>query len=62
VNRSEPPRVRPLGTGARAGFPVETARFVQRLARCVKEGGAIPPMEFTPGTASWRTESRTKDA
>ncbi len=29
-----------------AGFPVETARFVQELRRCVEAGGPVPAMEL----------------
>ena len=49
-----------LGVGAPSGFPVETARFVQALARCVEEGGPVPSMEYTP--ASGRAAPRTNDA
>ena len=28
------------------GFPVETARFVQELRRCVEAGGPVPAMEL----------------
>ncbi len=40
-----------LGAGAPAGFPVETARFVRGLARCVEEGGPVPPMELSRAPA-----------
>ena len=29
-----------------AGFPVETAAFAEGLARCVREAGPVPRMEF----------------
>jgi hypothetical protein len=35
-----------LAAGAPAGFPVETARFVQGLRRCVEADGPVPPMEL----------------
>ena len=54
--------VQRLGVGAPAGFPVETARFVRRLARCVEEGGPIPPMECLTGPAARRAGPSTKDA
>ncbi len=49
-----------LGARAPDAFPVETARFVQALARCVEEGGPVPPMEYTP--ASGPAAPRTNDA
>jgi len=49
-----------LRAGAPPGFPVETARFVQALARCVDEGGAVPRMAFTP--APGQAAPRTDDA
>jgi hypothetical protein len=53
--------VEKLGAGAPAGFPVETARFVQGLAHCVEDGGPVPPMAFSPARASGRTGPRIKD-
>lgn len=44
------------------GFPVETARFVQALARCLEAGGPVPPMECTPAPASRQAGRRTEDA
>jgi len=38
--------VRKLGGPVPAGFPVETARFVQELRRCVEAGGPVPAMEL----------------
>ena len=54
--------VQRLSAGAPAGFPVETARFVRALARCVEDGGPVPPMECTPAPASRQAEPRTRDA
>jgi len=34
-----------LGGGIPPGFPIETARFAAALARCVREGGPVPPVE-----------------
>ena len=36
--------VRKLGGPVPAGFPVETARFVHELRRCVEAGGPVPAM------------------
>jgi len=49
-----------LRAGAPAGFPVETARFVQGLAACVDAGGPVPSMALTTGAA--RRPGTTKDA
>jgi len=38
--------VRKLGGPVPAGFPVETARFVQALRRCVEADGPVPAMEL----------------
>jgi len=35
-----------LGGPVPPDFPVETARFVQGLRRCVEEGGPVPAMEL----------------
>jgi hypothetical protein len=42
------------------GFPVETARFVQELQRCVEEGGPVPPMLLQSSPAAARGKGRTK--
>ena len=44
------------------GFPVETARFVRALARCLEAGGPPPPMECTLAPASRQAGRRMKDA
>ena len=49
-----------LAAGAPPGFPVETARFVQALRRCVNEGGPVPPMAYAPGAAA-DTQRRTNE-
>jgi len=51
-----------LGASAPPAFPVETARFVRALARCLEAGGPVPPMEYTPAPASRQAGRRTKDA
>jgi uncharacterized protein len=51
-----------LGVPPPAGFPVETARFVQDLAACVDAGGPVPPMTLTTGAARGRGGRATKDA
>ncbi len=38
--------VRKLSGSAPADFPVETARFVQALRRCVEADGPVPAMEL----------------
>ena len=38
--------VRKLSGAVPPGFPVETARFVRELARCVEAGGPVPAMHF----------------
>jgi hypothetical protein len=53
--------VRKLGVTAPAEFPVETARFVQALARCVEAGGPVPPMEFQRGRSSGSAGHQAKD-
>jgi hypothetical protein len=42
------------------GFPVETARFVQELQRCVEEGGPVPPMLLQSSPAGGRGKERSK--
>lgn len=54
--------VRKLGVSAPADFPVETARFVQALARCVESGGPVPPMELQPGRSRDAAGHQAKDA
>lgn len=44
-----------------AGFPVETARFVQGLAACVEAGGPVPPMTLTAGAPRARERRPAKD-
>jgi uncharacterized protein len=51
-----------LRVSAPAGFPVETARFVQGLAACVDAGGPVPPMILIAGAAGARDRRPTKDA
>lgn len=41
-----------LREGVPPGFPVETARFAEALARCVRENGPVPVVE--PAGASSR--------
>jgi len=53
--------VEKLRAGAPPGFPVETARFARELARCVEEGGPVPPMAFAPAPPTGRTGPRIKD-
>jgi uncharacterized protein len=53
---------RRLAAGAPEGFPVETARFVQGLVRCVEDGGPVPVMAYTPEPAVGQARPRTKDA
>jgi len=43
-----------------AAFPVETARFVQELQRCVEEGGPVPPMLLQSSPAAARGRGRAK--
>ena len=38
--------IRKLDGPVPPGFPVETARFVQELRRCVEAGGPVPAMEL----------------
>jgi hypothetical protein len=38
--------IRKLDGPVPPGFPVETARFVQELRRCVEAGGPVPTMEL----------------
>lgn len=38
--------IRKLDGPVPPGFPVETARFVQGLRRCVEAGGPVPAMEL----------------
>jgi uncharacterized protein len=51
-----------LEAPAPAGFPVETARFLQGLAACVEAGGPVPPMTLTIGAAGTRHRRPAKDA
>jgi hypothetical protein len=39
--------IRRLDGSVPRGFPVETARFLQQLRRCVEAGGPVPAMELT---------------
>ncbi len=54
--------VEKLGGPAPAGFPVETARFVQGLRRCVEAGGPVPPMELQAGRRGSAPGSSSKGA
>ena len=49
-----------LRRDAPPGFPVETARFVQELQRCIEEGGPVPPMLLQAAPDATRQRGRTK--
>jgi hypothetical protein len=49
-----------LLVAAPPGFPVETARFVQGLRRCVEAGHNVPPMELRAGFAGEEAGRRVK--
>jgi hypothetical protein len=42
------------------GFPVETVRFVRKLADCVEAGGPVPRMELHAPSAGGRGASRSR--
>jgi hypothetical protein len=52
--------IQKLRRSAPPGFPVETARFVQELQRCVEEGGPVPPMLLQSNPAGTRDRGRAK--
>jgi hypothetical protein len=54
--------IRKLEPPAPDGFPVETARFVQALRRCVEAGGPVPRMAYLRGRASGASQPETKDS
>jgi hypothetical protein len=52
--------IQKLRRAAPPGFPIETARFVQELQRCVEEGGPVPPMLLQSSPAAARGKGWAK--